>query len=162
VTVALAALLIATMGFGIFTHASMVEQTYEMWSGEEIAMAEWVRANTAPNSVFLTSTAHNHPIPSLTGRPRVMGYEGWLWSHGIPWASISDRKKDMIAMFTGDVSLLRTYHVEYVCIGPYERAFAEENRFTINEAAFEEVSRFRLVYEEVIGGERWEIYQLRA
>lgn len=162
VTVALAALLIATAGFGIFTHALMIEQTYEMWSGEEIALADWVRANTAPNSVFLTGTAHNHPLPALTGRPRVMGYEGWLWSHGIAWASISDRKKDMIAIFTGDESLLRTYHVEYVCIGPYERAFAQENRFTINEAAFEDERRFQLVYEGVVRGERWRIYKVTA
>jgi hypothetical protein len=162
VTVALAALLIATTGFGIFTHASMIEHTYEMWSGEEIAMAEWVRANTTPDSVFLTGTAHNHPIPSLTGRPRVMGYEGWLWSHGIPWASISERKKDMIAMFNGDDSLLRTYQVDYVCIGPYERAFAEENRFTINEAAFEDKTRFQLVYETILRGARWQIYEVTA
>ena len=160
VTVALAALLIATTGFGIFTHVSMVEHTYEMWSGDEIAMADWVRTNTAPDSVFLTSTAHNHPIPALTGRPRVMGYEGWLWSHGIPWEEITARMADMRTMYEGDYSILQEYGVDYICIGPYERAFAEENRFTINEAAFEEVSRFRLVYEEVLGGKRWKIYQL--
>jgi len=160
--VALAALLIATTGFGIFTHVSMIEHTYEMWSGEEIAMAEWVRANTAPTSAFLTSTAHNHPIPALTGRPRVMGYEGWLWSHGIPWASISDRKEDMIAMFTGDESLLRTYHVEYVCIGPYERSFAEENRFTINEAAFEDERSYELIYDEELRGAQWRIYRVKT
>ncbi len=162
VTVALAALLIATTGFGIFTHASMVEQTYEVWSGEEIAMADWVRTNTAPDSVFLTSTAHNHPIPALTGRPRVMGYEGWLWSHGIPWEEITARMADMRTMYEGDYSILQEYGVDYICIGPYERAFAEENRFTINEAAFGEVSRFRLVYDEVLGGKRWKIYQLSS
>ena len=162
VMVALAALFIATTSFGIFTHASMVEQTYEVWSGEEIAMADWVRTNTAPDSVFLTSTAHNHPIPALTGRPRVMGYEGWLWSHGIPWEEITARMADMRTMYEGDYSILQEYGVDYICIGPYERAFAEENRFTINEAAFGEVSRFRLVYDEVLGGKRWKIYQLSS
>lgn len=162
VMVALAALFIATTSFGIFTHASMVEQTYEVWSGEEIAMADWVCTNTAPDSVFLTSTAHNHPIPALTGRPRVMGYEGWLWSHGIPWEEITARMADMRTMYEGDYSILQEYGVDYICIGPYERAFAEENRFTINEAAFGEVSRFRLVYDEVLGGKRWKIYQLSS
>lgn len=160
VTVALAALLIATTGFGIFTHASMIEHTYEMWSGDEIAMAEWVRANTVPDSVFLTGTAHNHPIPSLTGRPRVMGYEGWLWSHGIPWEEITARKADIKAMYEGNYTLLQKYGIEYVCIGPFERAFAAENQFTINDAAFEDGSRYELTYNAEVKGERWRLYKV--
>jgi uncharacterized membrane protein len=140
----------------------MIEHTYEMWSGEEIAMADWVRTNTAPDSVFLTGTAHNHPIPSLTGRPRVMGYEGWLWSHGIPWTEISARRGDIKAMYEGNSTLLQEYSVDYVCIGPYERAFAQENQFLINETAFEEVTRFRLVYEAILRGARWRIYEVTA
>jgi hypothetical protein len=160
VTVGLAALLVASTGFGVFTHGSMVEQTYEMWSGEEIAMATWVRANTAPDAVFLTGTAHNHPIPALTGRPRVMGYEGWLWSHGIPWTSIEGRKSDEIAMYEGNSTLLLEYGVKYVCVGPYERAFAEENRFELNESVFDDETRFELIYDEELTGERWQIYQV--
>jgi uncharacterized membrane protein len=160
--VVLVAVLFGSTIFGLVTHASMLEQRYVVWSGEEIAMAEWLRENTPPDAVFLTSTAHNHPIPSLTGRARVMGYEGWLWSHGIPWTSVNDRKADMKAMYGGNYSLLQEYGVDYVCIGPYERGFAQENLFLIDEAAFEEVTRFRLIYEEVIGGERWKIYQLIA
>jgi len=91
-----------------------------------------------------------------------MGYEGWLWSHGIPWEEITARMADMRTMYEGDYSILQEYGVDYICIGPYERAFAEENRFTINEAAFGEVSRFRLVYDEVLGGKRWKIYQLSS
>ena len=162
VAVSLAALLIGSTVFGVVTHANMIQNTYAVWSGEEIEMAEWVRDSTPPDAVFLTGTAHNHPIPSLTGRPRVMGYEGWLWSHGISWTSITARKQDMKAMYSGNYTLLQNYGVDFVCIGPYERAFAAENHFTINEAAFEDTTRFELTYEKEIAGESWQIYKVKT
>ncbi|HUV03062.1 MAG TPA: hypothetical protein VMW67_06450 [Desulfobacteria bacterium] len=162
VTIALAALLIGSTVFGVATHANMIQNTYVVWSGEEIAMAEWVRDSTPPDAVFLTGTAHNHPIPSLTGRPRVMGYEGWLWSHGIPWTDIDTRKRDMKAMYQGDFTVMQDYGVDYVCIGPYERTFALDNGFTINEEAFEDAARVELTYNTVIAGESWAIYTVKT
>ncbi|MBK5190277.1 MAG: hypothetical protein JJE19_02090 [Methanosarcinales archaeon] len=158
----IAALLIASTVFGVVTHVNMVQNTYMVWSGEEIQMAEWVRANTVPDSVFLTGSAHNHPIPALTGRQRVMGYEGWLWSHGINWTSISARKNDIKAMYRGDFTVMQDYGVDYVCIGPYERTFAQENHFTINEAAFNKETRFALKYYKEIAGGRWRIYEIKT
>ncbi|MBN1455517.1 MAG: hypothetical protein JW945_04630 [Methanomicrobia archaeon] len=160
VAVVLAAVLFGSTIFGLVTHASMLEQRYVIWSGDEIAMAGWLRENTPPEALFLTSTTHNHPIPSLTGRARVMGYEGWLWSHGIPWTSMNERKAAMEAMYDGDYSRLQEYGVDYICIGPYERAFALENHFDMNEKAFEDESKFHLVYEQELDGERWRIYEV--
>jgi hypothetical protein len=159
-TVSLAALLIASTVFGVVTHATMIQNTYVVWSGDEIAMADWIRENTASNAVFLTGTAHNHPIPSLTGRTRVMGYEGWLWSHGIPWMEIDARKQDTKAMYQGDFTAMQNYGVDYVCIGPYERTFADENGFTINEEALEDETRFELIYDEELSGARWRLYKV--
>jgi len=160
VAVVLAAVLFGSTIFGLVTHASMLEQRYVVWSGEEIVMADWLRENTPPDALFLTSTAHNHPIPSLTGRARVMGYEGWLWSHGIPWTSVTQRKADMKAMYEGNYSLLQEYGVEYICIGPYERGFAKENRFELNESSFEDERRFELIYGETLTGSQWRIYRV--
>jgi len=162
VTIALAALLIGSTVFGVATHANMIQNTYVVWSGEEIAMTEWVRDSTPPDAVFLTGTAHNHPIPSLTGRPRVMGYEGWLWSHGIPWSSMNTRKRDMKAMYQGNFTVMQDYGVDYVCIGPYERAFAEDNGFTINDEAFEDAARVELRYEKEIADGKWQIYEVKT
>ncbi len=52
--------------------------------------------------------------------------------------------------------------MDYVCIGPCERTSAKENRFTINEAAFGDETRFEPKYEKVIAGERWRIYEVKA
>jgi len=141
--------------FGFATHAEMLEQNARIWSAEEVRVAEWVRENTPSESVFLTGSAHNHPIPSLAGRQRVMGYEGWLWSHGINWTKINERKRDEIAIYSGDFTLLDDYGVDYVCVGPYERAFATENHFKINDSAFDDE---RLKYVAGLGRGKWKIY----
>ncbi len=155
-TVLLAILILASTSFGLVTHVAMVEDSYVIWTQEETEIADWVRANTPPDSVFLTGSAHNHPIPSLSGRPRVMGYEGWLWSHGINWTMINARKRDEMAMFRGNYALVKDYGVDYVCIGPYERAFARDNKFEINYSAFDDETRYDLAYDE--GEGIWRIY----
>ena len=154
--VLLAILILASTSFGLVTHVAMVEDSYVIWTQEETEIADWVRANTPPDSVFLTGSAHNHPIPSLSGRPRVMGYEGWLWSHGINWTMINARKRDEMAMFRGNYALVKDYGVDYVCIGPYERAFARDNQFEINYSAFDDETRYDLAYDE--GEGIWRIY----
>jgi len=148
VTVSLAILIITSILFGLVTHVAMVEDSYVIWTQEETEIAEWALENTAPDSVFLTGTAHNHPIPALSGRPRVMGYEGWLWSHGINWTMITERKKDEMEMFEGNYALIKDYGVDYICIGPYERAFALHNHFDINYSAFDDETRYYLAYDE--------------
>ncbi len=157
-TVLLAILILASTSFGLVTHVAMVEDSYVIWTQEETEIADWVRENTPPDSVFLTGSAHNHPIPSLSGRPRVMGYEGWLWSHGINWTMINARKRDEMAMFGGNYALVKDYGVDYVCIGPYERAFARDNQFDINYSAFDDETRYDLAYEG--SGGRWRIYEV--
>ena len=134
----------------------------QVWSGEEIKIAEWVRENTAPDSIFLTGTGHNHPIPSLSGRPRVVGYEGWLWSHGINWSSISELKKGEIEIYKGNYTIINDFGVDYVCVGPYERAFATDNHFEINYSAFDDETRFYLRYDKEIRGEQWMIYEVKT
>ncbi|MCW3129306.1 MAG: hypothetical protein N2V75_04300 [Methanophagales archaeon] len=160
----LASLIVLCTLFGFVTHAVMIEKSFMVWSNEEIGIAEWVRENTPPNSIFLTGSAHNHPIPSLSGRQRVMGYEGWLWSHGINWSRISERKKDEIGMYKGNYTLIKEYGVDYVCIGPYESAFATDNHFKINYSAFYNETQLNLKYDVVIGEgkERWRIYEVKT
>ncbi len=158
----LVVLVISCTLFGFVAHARMMDMNYRMWSGEEIQVAEWVRDNTESNSVFLTGSAHNHPIPSLSGRQRVMGYEGWLWSHGINWMRINERKRDEIEMYKGNYTLINEYGVDYVCVGPYERAFARDNHFVIFYSAFEDLVRFDLKLDEVIEGESWRIYKVKT
>ena len=155
------ALVSSCIFFGVGTHVWMLEKDCQMWSGEELEVAEWVRDNTASDAVFLTGSAHNHPIPSLSGRQRVMGYEGWLWSHGMNWTCINARKNAELEMYKGDYTLVKAYGVDYVCICAHERAFASDNHFVINYSAFGDPTRFDLQFDEVIDGGSCRIYEVK-
>lgn len=160
-TLLFASLIVICTFFGFLTHVGMMTKDYRIWSAEDIKIAEWVRENTPGESIFLTGSAHNHPILALSGRQIVMGYEGWLWSHGINWTRIIERKNDVIAMYKGNYTLTKEYGVDYVCVSPYEESFAIDNHFDINYSAFSDETRFYLKYDAVMDGERWRIYEVK-
>jgi hypothetical protein len=87
-----------------------------MFSPEDLSLAQYVKNQTSTNDIFLTSDKHNNPVPCLAGRRIVMGYRGWLWTHGIDYHS---REHDVIEMHEGSTQalrLLRGYRVNYVLI----------------------------------------------
>jgi hypothetical protein len=95
--------------------------SYEMYSAEELQLAKWAKANTSPNSVWLTSDQHNHWVTNLTGRRILMAYRGWLWSHGYQHRPT---EKDVGQMFTQPAQskeLFEKYGIDYVVVGPSER-----------------------------------------
>ncbi|PIT85157.1 hypothetical protein COU36_04900, partial [Candidatus Micrarchaeota archaeon CG10_big_fil_rev_8_21_14_0_10_59_7] len=57
-----------------------------LYPSRDLRVAEWVKANTSADALFLTSDAHNHPVPTLAGRRVVLGYRGWLWTHGLDYS----------------------------------------------------------------------------
>jgi len=86
----------------------------QMWSREDIVLAEEVKKLTDRDAVFLTNDAHNHWVVDLAGRKIVMGFKGWLWSWGINY---SEREKDVEKMWnTGQI--VKSYNISYVIIGP--------------------------------------------
>lgn len=92
----------------------------QMWSREDIALAEMIKTSTSPTAVFLTNDNHNHWVVDLAGRKIAMGFRGWLWSWGINYAS---RESDINRIFVGDPQtpqLLAKYNIDYVIVGPGE------------------------------------------
>jgi len=111
-----------------------------MFSTADLLLAKYVREHAPKDAIFLTSDRHNHPIPCLAGRRIVMGYRGWLWTHGIDYHS---RERDVLEIYRGSSKmddLLKQYDVSYVLL---ERTRMSE--FPQNELALR--SRFPLVYE---------------
>jgi len=103
---------------------SVLRESYTRWlmfDREDIALAKFVRENTLPSAIFLTSDKHNHFIPCLSGRKIIMGYRGWLWTHGINY---QEREKDIALMFEDSSvakNLLEKYGVDYVAVGESEK-----------------------------------------
>ena len=104
-----------------------------MWSEEEIALASEFRRISHPTDLVLTSDQHNHWVSTLTGRPVMLGYKGWMWTYGIDYTEVD---ADMQTMFAGtekSSELLRQYDMKYVVIGPSER-----RDYQANEEFFDE------------------------
>lgn len=117
-------LVFITLTFSGFLDVSRVlnysQQAITMFTSEELQLTDWVKTNTSTDSIFLTSTVHNHFVPALAGRQIVMGYQGWLWSYGIDY---SDRQGDISAIYSGSDSaleLINLYQINYIVIGPTE------------------------------------------
>ena len=103
-----------------------------------LEFAAMVSATTSPTSLILHAPIHNHPV-ALTGRRSLMGYAGHVWSHGLDYRP---READIKAMYAGSAdaeALLARYGIDYVVVGPPERA-----RMLVNDAF---VGRLRLVGE---------------
>lgn len=99
-----------------------------MYAQEEVNIARIIRTQTNPDSLFLTSDRHSHPVPNLTGRQIVAGYRGWLWTYGI---EAKPRFKDITAIYAGEsnaMDLLAKYKVDYIVVGPHER-----KTYTVNQ-----------------------------
>ena len=98
-----------------------------MFNRDEVAAAAFVREKTAARSLFVTAPSLHQPILSLAGRPIVRGPTAWLWSHGYPF---TEREADVRAIYAGRddaVELLRHYGVDYIYLGPRERADLKAN-----------------------------------
>jgi len=90
--------------------------SWRMFTLEDIALAQFVKDHTSADAIFLTSDKHNSPVSCLAGRRIVMGYRGWLWTHGLDYHA---REQDVIEMFRGSeqaIKLLGQYRVDYVLI----------------------------------------------
>ena len=117
--------------------ASGAEEQRE-FDRDGVAFAELVDRQTPPRSLILTAPTYNHPV-FLAGRRALLGYGGHLWSQGIKY---EDREAEVKSIYAGGPAadaLLSKYSVEYVVVGPLERA-----ALRVNDAYF---ARFTLVGE---------------
>jgi PA14 domain len=110
---------------------------FQMYSQEDLYLADWTMENTDPHSIWLTGSFHNHWLFNLTGRQTLMTYEGWLWTHGYDYLKVKDAVKEMY-QDPSKTYLFQNYNVSYIVIGPEER-----KEWNIDTKKFDE--RLRLV-----------------
>jgi hypothetical protein len=140
VLIAVCFILIIPTGF-----LSVYRETYVSWkmfSDEDLALVNFVRANTPKDAIFLTSDKHNHPIPCLAGRSIVMGYRGWLWTHGINY---TEKERDILVIYHAEVgyeNLLVKYGINYILLEKNKT-----NDLGINYGYYMTQSKFQPIYE---------------
>lgn len=93
--------------------------SYQMYTAEELSLAEWVRNNTDPQSVWLTGTHHNNWLFNLTGRRVLVTFEGWLWTHGYAYHAVQSDFDRMLSN-PEDQQLYDKYNICFLAIGPAE------------------------------------------
>ena len=123
---------------------------YQIFSDADLKVSQAVKNLTTKDSIFVTAPVHNHPIPALSGRSTLVGFHGWLWSHGIDY---SRRASDVERIFQGGKEgedLIAKYKVNYVTLGPHEK----EN-FSINVSYFQK-------YPKIILSSDWVIYDVKG
>ncbi len=87
---------------------------FTMYNKNELELAEWVKENTSQDSVWLTSTKHNHWLFNLTGRQALMTYTGWLWTHGYNYQGVERDAKRIFR--TGNRKLVENYGLDYIIL----------------------------------------------
>ncbi len=125
---------------GVLAVTKELQSSDRIATTQDLVIAEFVRENTEPDALFLTSDAHNHLIPMLTGRPIVMGYRGWLWTYGINYRQT---ELEVLRMYRGGpeaLELLKEKKVAYVFVGPREKS-----SWQVNEGFFEQ---FEAIYSD--------------
>jgi hypothetical protein len=96
-----------------------------IFAPEEIEAGKFARDKLPPKALFLTGQYHNQPVLCLAGKPMLLGYDFWITSHGYKREQFDAIKNDVRAMYRGGpaaVVLLERYHVDYIYVGPKERA----------------------------------------
>ena len=92
-----------------------------LFSASDAAAAEFIRDNTAPDSLFLTASNHNNAVAALTGRNICCGSESYLFYHGLPYEDRMLLAKKLLTDGEAFERLHAELGIDYVYIGDYER-----------------------------------------
>jgi hypothetical protein len=95
---------------------------HTIFAAEAVAFAERIKGATPPRAVILHAPTYNSEV-YLTGRRTVLGYPGHIWSQGLDPGT---REQDVKRIYEAPSrDLLARYAVDYVLVGPLERAWAD-------------------------------------
>jgi hypothetical protein len=124
VAAALLTVVLCLSGTVDLLRATDAEATAIPWAtADGLAVARWVRDELPRDAVLAVAPTNTHPVTALSGHAVLSGYPGWTFDIGVPdW---SERADDELAVLRGgDAGLAVAYtrHVEYLVIGPLERA----------------------------------------
>jgi hypothetical protein len=100
--------------------------SFREFDRDQIKLAAEIRQDTPARALVLFAPTFNSPV-FLTGRRSLLSYPGWAWSRGLDYA---EREDQIRRIYRGDPdaqNLMRREHIDYVMIGPLERASMSAN-----------------------------------
>lgn len=135
----LAFLLLASGFIDAYYQLQIKKHSYAMYTAEELELADWVKNNTDPSSIWLTGDKHNHWLFNLTGRQAIMTYPGWLWTHGYDYAQTQADVYNMYRQPENSSQLFEKYDVDYIVLGQQEINDLKANEDSLTK-------KFNLIY----------------
>jgi len=116
--ISLIIILIVTFS-GVLQLVWVFQNKWEFANSKELQLAEFAK-KSCPQSRWLTSDRHNHPVFTFAGRPLVMGYRGWLWTWGINYTQTEADIRLMYEFPDQNHYLFQKHQVSYAVVGPAE------------------------------------------
>lgn len=83
-------------------------------------MASYIRQNIPEKDLILTGTGHRNLVASLTGRPVIVGYPGWLWSRGINYGERESEVKNFYLNPLKSNTLVKKYPIKHILLSNQE------------------------------------------
>lgn len=134
-------LTILSGGLDVWRLTQYQHRKIRFWNNDQLNLAEWVKNNTFPEAIFLTTDNHDHWLPTLTGRKIILGFKGWLWTYGFNYSEQETAVNIIYKGLAEAKKWLKKYKIDYIVIGPMER----QNMSNINEKFFDD--NFPIVYK---------------
>ena len=115
---------------------------YLMFSNYDFEISNFIIKNTRPNSVFLCSSRHNHPL-ILTGRNIFLSYQGWLWAWNIDFMARENIRRFIYESndYPRVRGVLDYYNITHIYIGNYEM-----EEYNTNKEFFD--NNFHIIYRD--------------
>ncbi|MEZ4628211.1 MAG: hypothetical protein R2912_09075 [Eubacteriales bacterium] len=116
---------------GSHSVASTVSE-YQLIDADQVAAAEYVKENAAPDATFLTYNNHNNCIAALTGRNIVCGSGSYLFFHGVDYSA---REQALPLLYEEPSTYFgaysKQYDIDYVFIGSSELGSNQAQRSAV-------------------------------
>lgn len=111
--------------------SGMEDYRYALISADGVKAAEFIKQNTAPDALFLTASNHNNTVAVLTGRNIVCGSPSYVYYHGLDYEGALARENAMLADPAEMERGLAELGIDYVYMGPGERALGNGEEYLI-------------------------------
>jgi hypothetical protein len=116
-----ATVIVGMTSTGVLCLVRELDKSDQLASARDVEIAKHVARVVPPDALVVTSDQHSHLVSMLAGRRIVMGYRGWLWTHGIDYTRLERDVRAVLAAEPRADSIIKRQGITHVFVGPGER-----------------------------------------
>ncbi|WP_157749666.1 hypothetical protein [Jatrophihabitans sp. GAS493] len=132
---------------GALTIVREYQLKYQFASADDLALADWVKANTSINAIFAGTPSTGEAAGTVAGRNLLQAYPGWLFNYNL---DTTGRDAALAALMRGDLTdpNVAKYKPDYLVVG------SNEAPGTTDPAGLAKLNK-------VYSNDSWTVYKLR-